>query len=269
MEDASGVDLDWFWRGWFYSTDHVDIAITDVDLFVIDSGDPDESAERERKERDEEEPSKSVERNEDLKRRIDWQPGLKDFYNSSDYDELAVEESARKSYQKFVEGLDSKQKALLKRTTNFYRVSFENIGGLVMPIILRVHYTDNTSETMRIPAEIWRSNSNNVSKLLITDKEIVRLELDPQLETADTESSNNHWPPRLIPSRFRLFKDGPSRNPMQKSREAQKATEKKAAAAQKPNAKKSEAKPKSDTNKPPTKASETLSGKAEPKTQAK
>ena len=141
-----------------------------------------------RKERDEKEPSKSVERNADLKRRIDWQPGLKDFYNSSDYDELAVEESARKSYQKFVEGLDSKQKALLKRTTNFYRVSFENVGGLVMPIILRVHYTDNTSETMKIPAEIWRSNSQNVSKLLITDKEIVRLELDPQQETADTES---------------------------------------------------------------------------------
>ena len=269
MEDASGVDLDWFWRGWFYSTDHVDLAITDLDLYVIDSGDPDESAERKRKERDEKEPSKSVERNEDLKRRIDWQPGLKDFYNSSDYDELAVEESARKSYQKFVEGLDSKQKALLKRTTNFYRVSFENLGGLVMPIILRVHYTDNTSETMKIPAEIWRSNSQNVSKLLITDKEIVRLELDPQQETADTESSNNHWPPRLVPSRFRLFKEGPSRNPMQKSRDAKKATEKKAADAEKADAKKPAAKPKSDSNKKPAQATEKPSGKAKPKAKAK
>ena len=269
MEDASGVDLDWFWRGWFYSTDHVDLAITDVDLYVIDSGDPDESAERKRKERDEEEPSKSVERNEGLKRRIDWQPGLKDFYNSSEYDELAVEESARKSYQKFVEGLDSKQKALLKRTTNFYRVSFENIGGLVMPIILQVHYTDNTSETIRIPAEIWRSNSNNVSKLLITDKEISRLELDPQQETADTESSNNHWPPRLVPSRFRLFKEGPSRNPMQKSRDAKKASEKKTADAEKPVVKKPEAKPGNNANKSPAQASGKSTGKAKPKAKAK
>ena len=226
-------------------------------------------AERKRKERDEEEPSKSVERNEGLKRRIDWQPGLKDFYNSSEYDELAVEESARKSYQKFVEGLDSKQKALLKRTTNFYRVSFENIGGLVMPIILKVHYTDNTSETIRIPAEIWRSNSNNVSKLLITDKEISRLELDPQQETADTESSNNHWPPRLVPSRFRLFKEGPSRNPMQKSREAKKASEKRTADAEKPVVKKPEAKPGNNANKSPAQASGKSTGKAKPKAKAK
>jgi hypothetical protein len=250
MEDASGVDLDWFWRGWFYSTDHVDLAITDLDLYIIDSGDPDESAERKRKERDEKEPTMSVERNEELKRRIDWQPGLKDFYNSSDYDELAVEESARKSYMKFVEGLDPKQKALLKRTTNFYRVSFENIGGLVMPIILRVHYADNSSETLRIPAEIWRSNSKDVSKLLITDKEIVRLELDPKQETADTESSNNHWPPKLVPSRFRLFKEGPSRNPMQKAKEAKKAAEKKSADSEKADAKKPASNSKDSGKKP-------------------
>jgi len=192
----------------------------------------------------------SVERNEELKRRIDWQPGLKDFYNSSDYDELAVEESARKSYMKFVEGLDPKQKALLKRTTNFYRVSFENIGGLVMPIILRVHYADNSSETLRIPAEIWRSNSKDVSKLLITDKEIVRLELDPKQETADTESSNNHWPPKLVPSRFRLFKEGPSRNPMQKAKEAKKAAEKKSADSEKADAKKPASNSKDSGKKP-------------------
>ena len=263
MEDASGVDLDWFWRGWFYSTDHVDLAITDLDLYVIDSGDPDESAERKRKERDEKEPTLSVERNKEVKRRIDWQPGLKDFYNSSDYDELAVEESARKSYLKFVEGLDPKQKALLKRTTNFYRVSFENIGGLVMPIILRVHYADNSSETHRIPAEIWRSNSKDVSKLLITDKEIVRLELDPKQETADTESSNNHWPPKLVPSRFRLFKERPSRNPMQKAKEAKKAAEKKSADPEKADAKKPASNPKDSGKKPAQAAGKPKAKKSE------
>ena len=238
MEDASGMDLDWFWRGWFYSTDHVDIAIDDVKLYVIDSGDPDDAAERKRKERDDQEPTLSVERNQDLKRRIEWQPGLKDFYNSSDYDELAVEESSRKSFQKFLDGLDDKQKALLKRTTNFYRVTFSNLGGLVMPIILRVHYADNSHQLIRVPAEIWRSNSQTVHKLLVSDKEIVRLELDPKSETADTELSNNHWPPRLIPSRFKLFKESPGKNPMQKAKEAQQPDAKKPD-ANKPDAKNS------------------------------
>ena len=285
MEDASGIDLDWFWRGWFYSTDHVDLGITDVELFVIDSGDPDESAERKRKERDEEEPTLSVERNKELKRRIEWQPGLKDFYNSSDYDELAVEESARKSYQKFLEGLDPKQRALLKRTTNFYRVSFENVGGLVMPIILRVHYADNSNETLKIPAEIWRSNSTRTSKLLITDKEIVRLELDPKQETADTESSNNHWPPKLVPSRFRLFKDGPSRNPMQKAGLGKKPDGKKpddkkpddkkdnagtgdsAAKAKTDGKKKAAPKTRNENDKKPAAASAKPNAKAKPKSQ--
>ena len=220
MEDASGVDLDWFWRGWFYSTDHVDIAIDDVKLYQIDAGDPDEAAERKRKQRDEKEPTLSKQRNESLRKRIDWQPGLKDFYNSSEYDELAVEESARKAFQKFLDDLDDKQRAMLRRTTNFYVVRFKNVGGLVMPIIVRVHYDDSTSELVRIPAEIWRSNGQQVDKLFVSDKEIVRLELDPMRETADTEASNNHWPEKLVPSRFKLFKDKRPKNPMQKAKQS-------------------------------------------------
>ena len=220
MEDASGVDLDWFWRGWFYSTDHVDIAIDDVKLYQIDAGDPDEAAERKRKQRDEKEPTLSKQRNESLRKRIDWQPGLKDFYNSSEYDELAVEESARKAFQKFLDDLDDKQRAMLRRTTNFYVVRFKNVGGLVMPIIVRVHYDDSTSELVRIPAEIWRSNGQQVDKLFVSDREIVRLELDPMRETADTEASNNHWPEKLVPSRFKLFKDKRPKNPMQKAKQS-------------------------------------------------
>ena len=121
MEDASGIDLDWFWRGWFYSTDHVDLAIEDVKLFIVDQGDPDE-AERNRKER-RKDPSISEQRNQELPKRIDWQPG-KRFYNSPDYDEFAVEESARKAYQKMLEELDDEQRSLLQRTTNFYVVKF-------------------------------------------------------------------------------------------------------------------------------------------------
>jgi len=217
MEDASGVDLDWFWRGWFYSTDHVDIAIEEVELYKIDSGDPDARAERERQEKDRIEAGITEERNRGIKRRIDWQPGLKDFYNSPDYDELKVEEDDRKSFQKFLDGLTSEERAILRRTTNFYVVEFRNVGGLVMPILLRVHYADNSSEMMTFPAQIWRGNSKDVKKLIVTDKEIVRLELDPKRQTADVEQDNNHWPPKLTPSRFKLFKDEKKKNPMQKA----------------------------------------------------
>nr|WP_161604265.1 M1 family metallopeptidase [Roseiconus nitratireducens] len=233
MEDASAIDLDWFWRGWFYGTEHVDIAIDDVELYQIDSGDPDEKAERERQEKDRREPTLSETRNEGLKRRIDWQPGLKDFYNSPEYDELKVEEEDRKSFQKFLDGLTSDERALLRRTTNFYVVDFRNVGGLVMPIVLRVHYADSTSEMMQFPAQIWRHNSKQVGKLIVTDKEIVRLELDPRRQTADTDESNNHWPEKLVPSRFKLFKDEKKKNAMQKAAQDEKQADKENGAEEK------------------------------------
>ena len=217
MEDASGVDLDWFWRGWFYSTDHVDIGIKGAELYQIDRGDPDQTAERKRQERDRKEKSISDERNESLRRRIKWQPGLKDFYNSPQYDELAVEEKDRKAFRKFMEGLDATERSLLERKSNFYVVTFENVGGLVMPIIVRLHFTDGGSELVTIPAEIWRADSREVRKLFVTEKEILRLELDPKRQTADVDAGNDHWPPKIVPSRFKLFKKSESKNAMQKA----------------------------------------------------
>ena len=225
MEDASGTDLDWFWRGWFFSTDHVDIAIESLNWYQIDSGDPDESAERKRQKKEQKEPTLSKQRNADLPKRIDWQPWLKDFYNSEDYDPEKVEESDRKAYQKFLDGLDDEQRSLLRRKTNFYVARFRNVGGLVMPIIFRVTYTDNTTETIEIPAEIWRRDSRQVDKLLVTDKEILRLEVDPRQQTADVEENNNHWPPKLVPSRFKLHKRGERKNEMQQARKKKKDAE--------------------------------------------
>ena len=218
MEDASGVDLDWFWSGWFYSTDHVDIAIDEVKLYLIDSGDPESGAERKRQEKNKKEPTLTEERNREMPRRIDLQPGLKDFYNSPDFDELKVEESDRKAYQKFLDGLKADERSLLRRTTNFYVVTFRNIGGLVMPIIVRIHYSDSTSEIVTIPAQIWRQNNKQVNKLFMTDKEIIRFELDPKQQTADSQVSNNFWPPKVIPSRFKLFKESKKKNDMQKAK---------------------------------------------------
>lgn len=229
MEDASGTDLDWFWRGWFYSTDHVDIAIDGVELYLIDSGDPDEAAERKRKEKDARDDNITDERNRalPLRRRIDWRPGLKDFYNSPDYDEEKVEEQDRKNYQQFLDKLSDEQRSLLRRTTRFYVVKFSNRGGLVMPIPLRIHYADNTSEDVQIPVEIWRFNGKEVKRLFLSEKEIVRLELDPKREIADTDGGNNHWPPKLQPSRFKLYQKGKSSNPMRKAEEAKKRKEEK------------------------------------------
>ncbi|TWU10509.1 hypothetical protein Poly21_44140 [Allorhodopirellula heiligendammensis] len=230
MGDAAGTNLDWFWRGWFYSTDHVDIAIDSVELFLIDSGDPDDEYERKRRKEETEEKTLSKERDSELQRRIDWQPGLKDFYNAPDYDEDKVEESDREAYQKHLKSLDEEQRAMLRRTTKFYVVKFLNKGGLVMPIPLRIHYADNTQEHVVLPPEIWRYNSNEVKKVFLTEKEIVRFEIDPKREIADTDKSNNHWPPKIEPTRFELYKskkDGG--NPMRKAAEAAKKADEDAA----------------------------------------
>jgi hypothetical protein len=227
MEDASGVDLDWFWRGWFYSTEHVDIAIKDVQFYQIDSGDPDEQAERKRLARDAKEPSLSDNRNKELPKIVDQWSGLKDFYN--EYDDLDVSESDRERYQKFVESLDDDEKTLLKRKTNFYIIDFANEGGLVMPLIYRLHFTDGSNEMVTVPAEVWRRDSRAVSKLVMTDKELEKVELDPLRQTADTDYSDNFWPPKIEPTRFELFKStrGGS-NPMKDAKEeAEKAAAKK------------------------------------------
>ena len=225
MEDASGTDLDWFWRGWFYSTDHVDISIDRVRWYQIDSGDPDEAAERKRQERDKKKPNISKERNAELPKRIEWQPGLKDFYNGPEYDPFRVEQSDRKAFQEFLDGLDSEERGLLRRTTNFYVVRFRNLGGLVMPIIIRAHFEDNSTETYTFPAEVWRQNSKQFDKLIVTDKKLASLELDPKRQTADVEENNNFWPEKFVPSRFKLFKESTKKNDMQKAKAAKEKSE--------------------------------------------
>ncbi len=213
MEDASGVDLDWFWRGWFYTTEHCDISIERVRLFTIDTQNPEVEKPIRAKERDAEPRTLSAERNEPLPKVVDRDPALKDFYNS--YDELTVTERDREQYQKFIASLDEKQRALLGTGMNFYVVELSNRGGLVMPVIFLLEYADGTKEELRIPAEIWRQNSHTVSKLIMTKKELRSITLDPHLETADTDLENNSFPRRPVKSRFQLFKEAKEPNPMQ------------------------------------------------------
>jgi hypothetical protein len=215
MEDASGVDLDWFWRGWFYTTDHVDIAVTNVRQLNISTGDPEVEKGIQKELRDEEPVTKSMERNADLKKRTADFPELKDFYN--DFDRLDVTEADRKSYKSFLESLDDEEKKLLSEKRNFYLIDFANVGGLVMPIIFDANYEDGSSERFEVPAEIWTRDNEKVTRMIITEKAVSSITLDPQLQTADVDLSNNHFPPKITKSRFEIFKSSRGKNDMQKA----------------------------------------------------
>ncbi len=205
MEDASGRDLDWFWRGWFYTTDHVDISIENVRLYQVNTQNPDVEKKIGREKANSRPVTLSQRRNKNLPKRIDQYPSLRDFYN--DYDEFKVTEQDRKNYEAFIGSLDDVEKSLVNGNYNFYVVDLKNIGGLVMPVIFKVEYTDGTSEEIRIPAEIWRYDNFNVSKLIVTKKEAKAIILDPNLETADTDLTNNFFPRRTVPTRFQVFKN--------------------------------------------------------------
>ncbi|SMO65784.1 M1 family metallopeptidase [Solitalea koreensis] len=220
MEDASGVDLDWFWRGWFYGTDPVDIAIKNVTWYSTDTQNPEVEKNAKRKKLEAEPLSVSEQRNKtSIKQyRVDKFPELKDFYNA--YDPLVVSESDRTKYQAYYNALNDKDKKALAAGLNYYLVDFENVGGLIMPVILQMEYADGTKEIVRIPAEIWRKNNQKVAKLFITEKPVKQFELDPLQETADIDRSNNFFPYKAVESKFQLFKQQHEQtlNPMQVER---------------------------------------------------
>ncbi|MGI8668801.1 MAG: aminopeptidase, partial [Aridibacter sp.] len=204
IEDASGTDLDWFFRGWFYTTDHVDIAIENVRLYQLNTQNPEIEKGIARKQTNERPKTLSQQRNKPLPKRIDQYPSLRDYYN--DFDEFSVTEIEKDKYTAFLGTLDDVEKSILNANNYFYVVDLKNIGGLVMPVILKVEYMDGTNEEIRIPAQIWRYDNFNVSKLIVTKKEVKSIVLDPNLETADTDLTNNFFPRRTIPTRFQVFK---------------------------------------------------------------
>ena len=222
MEDASAVDLDWFWRGWFYTNDHVDISMSDVKWVKLDTQNPEIENMAMKEKRDAGPMNISRIRNkEQIKQtRDERDPDIKDFYTS--YDPLDFNILDKEKYQKYYNGLSDEEKAVLNSGKNYYEITFENKGGLVMPIILDMKYKDGSNEIMRIPAEIWKLTNDKVSKVFVTDKEVSEIVLDPFLETADTDRSNNYYPPKQEINRFELFKarSRGGENPMQKDRRA-------------------------------------------------
>ena len=214
MEEASGIDLDWFWRGWFYTTDHVDISLERVYQMEMNTENPDIDFAREREDDKAFSPSLFSERNRDAGMRtwVERNTDVSDFYDEND--EFTVTNKERNAYNSFLEGLEDWEREVLDKAVseerNYYLVEFANKGGLVMPIILDVEYADGAAEQIRYPAEIWRKSPKMVKKLLVTEREIVSLTIDSGMETADADIENNFYPRRLVPSRIESFKSSSS-----------------------------------------------------------
>ena len=192
MEDASAMDLDWFWRGWFYTTDYNDIGVKDVKKFYL-TDQPTEAAKQ-------------------LAKRYnmnlaDYEGKLVFFEQEKDGvpvdSKKAIEIDVIKNH---MATMTEEQRAALKEAPNFfYQVTFEKPGGLVMPIIVELEYVDGSKERHTFPAQIWMKNDEEVTKVFRTTKAIKKITLDPDLETADIDTSNNSWP-KKDDSKFDKFK---------------------------------------------------------------
>lgn len=192
MEDASAVDLDWFWRGWFYGTDHVDVEVSNVRWFRLNQGE------------------KGFEKK--IAAGTIASPGgesssqtNQDF--SKSYTPLTLKDTDPRFYGEFKNRIDDDAVRNSLVGKNIYEVTFKNDGGLVTPIIIEWTYKDGTKEVEKIPAEIWRMNENEVKKVFVKDKEVVNITLDPNQETADTNVTNNYFPKRHEETKVEKFKN--------------------------------------------------------------
>ena len=189
MEDASAVDLDWFWRGWFYSTDVVDIGVKSVDKYVISD-----------------KPSKEIDSilakygmtANDLNPTVFMQKNSKESKESSE-----MESDSISSFEALETSLGDDKKL----PKHFYEIQFEKPGGLVMPIIVDYIYEDGTKERIEYPVQIWRKNDSIVKRVITSDKKLIGVELDPDAETADINLNNNSWPVKKNISDFDKFKE--------------------------------------------------------------
>ncbi|WP_412560065.1 MULTISPECIES: M1 family metallopeptidase [Winogradskyella] len=195
MEDASAVDLDWFWRGWFYTTDYTDIGIKEVKKYAVTSN-PNENGRK-------------------LAERFNMDPNALVYFigeGEEGYDEAMNNGTSIEDLPTVKEYImdnftPEEQKNLKKSPKYFYQVTFDKPGGLVMPLIVEYEYADGSKEKVTYPAQIWRLNDKEVSRAVATDKEIVAITVDPDLETADVDTSNNSWPREVEQSDFDKFKD--------------------------------------------------------------
>lgn len=217
MEDASGVDLDWFWKGWFYGVDPVDQDLVSVDWYSVDTQNPEIEKELARKENNRKSATISKVRDIETKGEtvVAKDSTMADFYNT--YDPYKVTNSDRQRYEQYLATLSDSEKELIQKNTNFYTLSVKNKGGLPMPVIVKMIFEDGTDSVATFPAEIWRFNDEQVNKVITTDKKVTQWILDPYFQIADIDTENNAFPRMAKPTRLQIFKQQQRRasNPMQ------------------------------------------------------
>lgn len=223
MEDASGVDLDWFWRGWFYGIDAVDISLDSIKWYKADlDHDPEKKTDTLRNVRKEPYAFITKKRNREAIAQfpVERDSSLVDFYTH--YRPWETEDSVDITLMMRYDSLFTPAEKMEKYgDKNYYELFFSNKGGLVMPVIIEWTYEDGSREIERIPVEIWRKNEEKFRKVFVKDKQVISIVIDPYRETADIDESNNHWPVKEIPTRFQLFKQHKTQdkpNPMQKNK---------------------------------------------------
>ena len=208
MEESSGVDLDWFWRGWFYSTDHVDIAITSVTEGTVNTENPEIENPLDRQREADGANSTTLQNNidEGLAFYEAENPEVQDFYSAND--PHVITNRQREAYEELRNGdLPQHEADALDYDGYVYFVNLENQGGVVMPVILEFTFADGSTDEVRIPAEIWRFNPDSAIWRYISDKQVVSVELDPHLETADADRTDNYYPAQIQPSRLEVYRD--------------------------------------------------------------
>lgn len=215
MEDASGVDLDWFWRGWFYTTDYVDIALNDVREYRLSTKNPEVEGPLRREYRQETKPEPvtvTENRAAGEKTYVERHPDAKDFYDQND--DFAVNNKDMNDYATWQDGQKEPEKSAfakaLSQNPYIYFMDFENVGGLISPLPLKFRFDDGSTKEIMIPAEIWRVNNEKVTKLFVETKKIVLVELDAKHQTADAVRVNNAFPRQNVPGRMDLFRSNQS-----------------------------------------------------------
>jgi len=194
MEDASAVDLDWFWRGWFYTTDYVDIGLKEVNQYFV-SPEPGEEMLKMMEEQ-------GIPRNR-LRPLIFFEKYENDKSNLKDKSAL---ENSKLLGNYLNENYSKEEIDQIDIPKYFYEVVFDKPGGLVMPIIIDIKYEDGETVRKKYPAQVWRKNDNEVRKILTSNKKITEIVLDPDNETADIDERNNSWPKKEDQTDFDKFK---------------------------------------------------------------
>ncbi|MEP3371031.1 MAG: M1 family metallopeptidase [Maribacter dokdonensis] len=199
MEDASAVDLDWYWRGWFYTTDYVDMAVKDIKKYYVSD-----------------QPNKKMKAY--LAERGIPESNLPPMVYLEEYDDAGMvspelknnlpSETSKTLKEFMMDNMTAAERAAIKEPKYFYEVTYNSPGGLPMPLIVEYTYADGSVKNVTYPPEIWRKNSKEVSMVISSTSELKGIQIDPKMETADIDTTNNSWPKKEQESDFDKMKEG-------------------------------------------------------------